>query len=225
MTRKPTWTHEKVKKYIANYQSMATRLGLDLDNPEFMDAAEVLQSYKLVRSGGYKVTWISGPFKRGGQTVCDITMDVSSLSDPKSRPYEVKATARYVDGDTYSLSFQDMDHACKESQFSEKYGHRGGRPGAEHHKGAVKIVLEKEMPFWCKRRKKPEIKIEKAFKEIPEFHMAELLKILDKEGRTMKSIPLRERIIIYLHENDLELYEGMYASKRKGLEKREGTVR
>ena len=207
MPRQPTWTHEKVLKYKADYRSMCIRLGIPLENVErFGDEAEILQAIDQKSKGEYKVVWISGPMPVSGHTVCDVKMDISSRTDPKSRKYEVGFRLDHVGGDLFDVSPNAVEHTCKASQFTGYYRHRGGVTTYDFHEIEGIMVLGEELPFWCRRRKKPEIRIEKRYVDVPEPHKTELLKILNEEGSQMKSLALREKIHIYLVERDLKLY-------------------
>jgi hypothetical protein len=224
LERQPTWTHKDVVRYIHDYQSMAIRMNIPLsDIQDFGDAAEILESIELEDFGGYKVAWISGPLEKmiegEEQLICYVHMDISSLSDlrkisvlkekPEIKPktYEVKTTLFNVEGDLYTTDYNHMDHACKSSQFASKYRWRGGVVSPEHHMITTRKTMEKYLGKWCKKRNRPEIKISKIYCDIPDPHKTELLKILNEEGTTLKSIKLRERIYVYMFENDVKLYE------------------
>jgi len=76
----------------------------------------------------------------------------------------------------------------------------------DHHQITARKTMEKYLPRWCKKFKQPEISIPKLYKDVSESHKNELLRILNEEGSTLKSIELREKIYIYLTENDIKLY-------------------
>jgi hypothetical protein len=201
--RKPTWTHKEVTNYIKNYRSMLTRTNRDpFEIQYFGDPGEILQSLELYNRGGFKPTWM----RRVNDKVL-VHMDIESLSDPKNRPYEVKATLHKVDNTLFATSHEDMEHVCKDSQFSGGYRHRGGVVSPDHHEITARRAMENYLPKWCGRFDiRPAVEIKPIYKKIAERHEKELLRILNKEATTLKSIGLRERIYIYLTENDIELY-------------------
>jgi len=200
--RKSPWTHRKVTNYIKDYRSMLTRVNRPLEEIKvFGDAGEILQSLKLFERGGFRKSWIGKTDDK-----LHIHIDVESLSKPKSRPYEVKVTAHKVDEGLYATSYDDMDHSCKDSQFSGAYRHRGGVKSPDHHEITARRTIERYLPKWCRDSDLPIARIKPIYKDISEHHKQQLLEILDKESSTLKSIKLREKIYVYLEENDIELY-------------------
>ena len=213
--KRPSWNSQKALQYRADYRSMLTRMGIDISEIEiFGDAAEILQSMVLEDNKGYKVRWFKGPIRRGGENVYDIHMEISSISEPKSRPYDVKAVLFENKGKKgkYTTSYNDFDHACAESQFASKYRWSGGVVSADHHMILARRMMEKRLPEWCHHHDVPKIDIPRLYVEFnsddeeQQFRKKELLEILTKEGNTLKSIELRQRIYVYLTEHGIKLY-------------------
>ena len=128
MPRQPTWTHETVQHFKGEYRELLRANGIpENDIVVYADVLEIIQSLILFRRGGHNYTWIGGvppnfdPLR--------VHVDIESLSDEKSRPYEVKASLTRIgdieNGVAYHASYENIEHECKEFQFPGKYRHRG----------------------------------------------------------------------------------------------------